>query len=334
MVPQTLSLAADLYGYPNRCLHCWLGHRPNRRMEEGADRFIVDCFAPHFERIAVYSWFREPDFCDGYEERWERDIALSKNARPERFELASFWRIVRDERYIPFLRRVGVRKVQLTLFGLRETQDRYVGRKGAFDEVLRATDLLAVGGITPRWQCFINEENRAEIPEVRRLWLERKEKYPEMEFFVHEGSCEGENRRLYPIRIRKEHIPEELIPDYLGYATLLTERECCALLREDRSALSFPVGDELVLNVTAGYDVFTNLTEMSGPWVVGNLKRDDPAEIVRRAVTGDTPALRALARHSWAELADRLGDSVSGRAFGLNDYRMYLVNEFFERFPS
>ena len=31
----------------------------------------------------------------------------------------------------------------------------------------------------------------------------------------------------------------------------------------------------------------------------------DPAEIVRRAVTGDTPALRALARHSWAELADR-----------------------------
>ena len=193
-----------MYGCPNRCLHCWLGHMPNRRMPEGSDEFIVGCFEPYFEKIAYYSWAREPDFCDDYRARWEKDIALSKNCKPERFELASFWRIVRDPDYIPFLKSVGVKKVQLTLFGLRETQDRYVGRKNAFDEVMKATDLLIEGGIISRWQCFINEENREEILEIRRIALEKREKdCPELEFFVHEGSCDGENRKLYPIRIRK-----------------------------------------------------------------------------------------------------------------------------------
>ena len=192
MINKQLNLVADLYGCPNRCLHCWLGHMPNRRMEDGADRFIVDYFAPYFEKIAFYSWLREPDFCEDYAARWARDLAVSKNAKPERFELASFWRIVRDEKYIPFLRSVGVKKVQLTFFGLKETQDRYVGRQGAYEEVLEATERLIRGGITPRWQCFLNEENREEIVQVLQTYEEiRRTKCPDMEFFVHEGSCDG-----------------------------------------------------------------------------------------------------------------------------------------------
>ena len=148
MSDRQLNLVVDMYGCPNRCMHCWLGHMPNRKMEEGADRFIVDYFDPYFDRIAYYSWLREPDFCDDYAARWRRDLEISKNAKPERFELASFYRIVRDENYIPFLKSVGVGKVQLTFFGLRETQDRYVGRKGAYEEVMKATELLIRGGIS------------------------------------------------------------------------------------------------------------------------------------------------------------------------------------------
>lgn len=58
-----LSLVVDLYGCPNRCRHCWLGHMPNRRMEEGADEWIFQYFEPFFENITFYSWLREPDFC-------------------------------------------------------------------------------------------------------------------------------------------------------------------------------------------------------------------------------------------------------------------------------
>ena len=332
MYHKLLNVAADLYGCPNRCLHCWLGHMPNRRMEEDADRFIMDYFDPYFERIAFYSWLREPDFCDGYAERWRRDLEISKNTKPERFELASFYRIVRDDRYIPFLQSVGVKKVQLTFFGLKETQDRYVGRKGAYDEVMKATDLLTAAGMIPRWQCFINEENRKEISELYRMSeARRKESCPELEFFVHEGTCDGENRKLYPIRIRKQDIPEELIPVYLNYSELMTERECCRILKEDRTHPAFPAGDSVTLNISNGYDVFYNYTNMSKAWIIGNLKKDRAGDLVSRVMAGDTPALRAAAKHSWAELAERYGDSSSDRVFSLDDYRMYLVNNEVEK---
>ena len=168
----SLSLAADLYGCPNRCLHCWLGHMPNLPMEPEADAWIVERFKPYFDRIAFYSWLREPDYCPDYRARWERDKALSVNAVPERFELASFWRLTRDPDYAAFLKELGVQRVQLSFFGLEETTDRYVGRKGAFRELLRATEILLENGICPRWQGFINEENRMELVELLPYYLD------------------------------------------------------------------------------------------------------------------------------------------------------------------
>ena len=198
-----LNIVVDMNGCPNRCRHCWLGHMPNRRMEDGADRFIVNYFSPYFDKIAYYSWLREPDYCDDYEERWKKDVNISKNTVPQRFELASFYRIVRDKKYVPFLKSVGVKKVQLTFFGLEPTQDRYIGRKGAFQEVMRASNILIREGVIPRWQCFINEENRDEIVQLYRMAREiRQNRCPELEFFVHEGSCDGENRKLYYVRYR------------------------------------------------------------------------------------------------------------------------------------
>ena len=326
-----LHLVVDMYGCPNRCLHCWLGHSPNRVMEAGADDFIVQYFAPYFDRIAYYSWTREPDYCPDYVARWQRDVAISVNCKPERFELASFYRIVRDAQYIPFLRSVGVAKVQLTLFGLEATQDRYVGRNGAYAEVMRATDLLIAGGITPRWQCFINEENAAEIVQLYHMAEEmRRTRCPQMEFFVHEGSCEGENRKLYDIRITKPHIPQELIPVYFDYDELHTEAECCAMLAADRTHPTYEVGEDITLYISNTYDVFYNFTNMSAPWAIGNLKREAPEALVRRIVSGDTFALRAARQCTWAQLVARYGDPQSLRAFSLGDFKDYLFNNYLD----
>ena len=327
-----LNLVVDMYGCPNRCLHCWLGHMPNRRMEADADRFIVDFFDPYFDQIAYYSWLREPDFCDDYEDRWKKDLQISKNAIPERFELASFYRIVRDERYIPFLRSVGVKKVQLSFFGLKDTQDCYVGRKGAYEEILKATDLLIEGGIIPRWQCFINEENKDEIVEIWHMAQKlRQERCPQLEFFVHGGTCEGENRRLYPIRIRKKDIPAELTPVFLDYDELLEERECLKRLGEDPCIDLFPIGEEITRNISNTCDVYYNFTNMSPPWIIGNLKEDEPEELVRKIVLGDTHALNRIRECSWSELGEKYGDDSSEKAFELDDYRIYLVNSELER---
>ena len=53
MNKKLLSLVVDMYGCPNRCRHCWLGHMPNIKMEKGADQWIVDYFKPYFEKIGI-----------------------------------------------------------------------------------------------------------------------------------------------------------------------------------------------------------------------------------------------------------------------------------------
>lgn len=124
-----LTLCFDMNGCPNRCKHCWIGHMKNKQMKDDDAEFVVDYFKPYFSNITFYSWLREPDFCQDYKARWLKDIALSPSKKPERFELASFYLLVRDPNYVHFLKDVGVKKVQLTLFGMEELTDKYVGRK-------------------------------------------------------------------------------------------------------------------------------------------------------------------------------------------------------------
>ncbi len=332
-----LTLAVDLYGCPNRCRHCWLGHMPNPAMEPGADAWIVDRFQPFFGRIEFYSWLREPDFCPDYRERWERDKRLSVNDAPQRFELASFWRLVRDPDYVGFLREVGVRCVQLSFFGMEEATDRFIGRRGAFAELLRATDVLLGHGILPRWQAFIHEENRAELTELLRLSEEME--LPRraeaaggaFRFFVHPGTCDGENRRLYPIRIRRAHIPEELIPYYLNYERNFPESELCGRWRDDDSRFVPHNGEEIVLYVAGNFDLFFNFTHMRPEWRIGNLKEDPAEELVRRVVEEDIPALRTARETSLGELVRHFGDPASDRAFEEDDYKQYLLNTCLER---
>ena len=337
MIEKPLSLAVDLAGCPNRCLHCWLGHMPNRPMEPGADAWIVDRFRPFFQTIAFYSWLREPDFCPDYRERWERDKALSVNSLPKRFELASFWRLVRDPDYVRFLKELKVPAVQLSFFGLEETTDRHVGRRGAFLELLQASRLLIENGISPRWQGFLHEENREELAALPHLAeeLELKSRCEAFggafRFFVHAGSCDGENRKLYPIRIRKGHIPPELIPYYLDYPEVRTERELCRAFADDDAPVEYHNEKELVLNVSNTYDVYFNFTHMRPEWRIGNLKTDPIGELVRAAVEEDTPALRAARAISLGELVRRYGDPGSERAFFPEDYKSWLLNCHLER---
>ena len=336
MYHQPLSLAVDMYGCPNRCRHCWLGHMPNRTMEEGADVWIVDYFKPYFDAISYYSWLREPDFCGGYRERWLRDNAISVNAKPERFELASFWRLVRDPDYVKFLKEVGTKKVQLTLFGLEEMTDKYVGRKGAFQEVLKATEILLENQIAPRWQAFITEENKEEVAAlpalIKTLDLEKRcRAFSEaFKFFVHAGSCDGENRKLYPIRIEKAHIPEILIPYYWRYDALLTEAACCARLQGSADHEVPHNEDRIVLQISNTFDVYFNFTHMTEAWKIGNLKTDAQAEIIRRIVEEDIPALDLARQVTLGELVRLYGDPASGKTFSLGDYQEYLLNRYLE----
>ncbi len=336
MYNKLLVICTDMYGCPNRCKHCWLGHMSNRPMSENADTIIVDFFKPFFRKITYYSWLREPDYCNNYRERWNRDNQISVNAKPKRFELASFWRLVRDPDYIFFLKEVAVKRVQLTFFGMEETTDKYIGRKGAFQELLKATEILVENQIAPIWQAFINEENKNEIVQLRYMIdsLKLKERClafgEEFKFFVHCGSCDGENRKLYNIRIKKAHIPEIIKPYYLNYSEVMTERECCELLKDNTSYFIYHNEDTIVLNISNAFDVYFNFTHMSKAWKIGNLKMDAPEELIQKIIQEDTAALNLARTIQIKKLVERYGNAQSDRAFFLEDYKSYLLNCYLE----
>ena len=335
-----LTLAVDMYGCPNRCKHCWLGHMQNRRMDSKTDEILIEYFKPYFESITYYSWLREPDYCDDYKQRWIKDNEISVNAKPSRFELASFYRLVRDEEYVKFLKDVDVKKVQLTFFGLESMTDTYIGRKNAYNELLSATNILLSNGIVPRWQAFINEENKYEIVKLvdvineQNLYERCAHVGGVFEFFIHEGSCDGENLKLYPIRIQKENIPEQLLPHYMEYDEILEEKECVRLLSKSEEKIIFETTDDIVLNVSNNMDVYYNYTHMSKPWIIGNILKDDAQELVRKVIEGDTYALNAVKGISYSELAKKYGNTSSTKVFRFDDYKMYLVNQYLDEYSK
>lgn len=331
-----LTLVVDMYGCPNRCKHCWLGHMPNRTVADNTDEQLIAYFKPYFDSITYYSWVREPDYCDDYRQRWIKDNEISIQDKPMRFELASFYRLVRDEAYVKFLKEAGVKQVQLTFFGLEAMTDFYVGRKNAYQELLLATEILLSNGIAPRWQAFIYENNKDEIVKLLDVidelnLYERCASFgEEFQFFVHAGSCDGENLKQYPVRIQKENIPEQLIPYYWEYDENLAEKECMALLSESHEKIEFEISDDIVLNISNDLNVFYNYTHMTQPWIIGNILKEDPKEMVRKIVEGDTDALNKLRSCSYSQLAKQYGDPTSTKVFTLDDYKMYIVNRYLD----
>ena len=168
MLFRQITVCLDMRGCPNRCRHCWLGVTPNGHLEEPDLRFVAQAFRPFTRDLEVMDWYREPDYGDDYQKMWELTGALSDRKTPH-FENLSIWRAVRDSNYIPWLRSLGVRSAQLTLFGGEETTDLFFGRKGVYREILETIDRLLENGIAPRIQTFIYKQNIGELPHIEKL---------------------------------------------------------------------------------------------------------------------------------------------------------------------
>ena len=133
----SITVCLDMFGCPNRCKHCWIGHSPNGNLTNDDLRFIAEKFRPFTNCLKVYDWYREPDYKDNYKELWSLCNSLS-DAHEKHFELISVWRIVRDKEYVKWLSSLELKKAQLTLFGGQKKTDYYTGRKNAYNETLKA----------------------------------------------------------------------------------------------------------------------------------------------------------------------------------------------------
>ncbi len=344
-----IDLCVDMYGCPNRCRHCWVGHPQNGHMTVNDLTEIAAQFRPYAREFEVFDWYREPDFKDNYKELWELRKQLSDKITPH-FELISVWRIVRDSEYVKWLVSLGLSKAQLTLFGGETTTDDYTGRKGAYREILQAIDILIENKIFPRIQVFVNKDNIGELPLVEKLILE--EHLPERcaafggEFtcFVHQGSCDRENAKLYGVRVTQDDLQKipPLLSDYtrkhfhamnLNEVFGQTERELYQKLITDASTGSYVV-DSPVLYVDHAYNVYPNISAPVPYWCLGNLKESSAEEILQNYLSGKSVAQTVRREIPLCEIVKQCGDPSSLRLFGEQDYIDYLVNKYCERKTS
>lgn len=186
-------------------------------------KFVANEFRPFTYNLEVSDRYREEDYKDNYKELWQLTTELSDTRTPH-FENISYWRVVRDSEYVKWLASLGVKAAQLTIFGDEATTDYFVGRKGAYKEILQTIDTLLENKITPRIQTFINKSNIDELPYIKNLIesldLENRcvDIGREFEFFLHQGSCDGENEQFYDVWITPDDVDK--IPQKLVYFTL------------------------------------------------------------------------------------------------------------------
>lgn len=338
-----ITVCLDMHGCPNRCKHCWIGHWPNGNLTEQDLRFVAESFRPMAEKLTVYDWYREPDFKDDYRNLFALCHELSDTDDPH-FELISVFRIARDPAYAGWLSSLGLRYAQLTLFGGEAKTDFYTGRKGAYRDILKAIDMLLAHHISPRLQFFANKDNIGELPLIDELIDELK--LPErcrsfggnFTFFLHQGSCDGENGKLYDIRVTPEDLKsipprlEEYTLSYFGKNRIEdvfgeTEQALCRRLGSDQTTNSY-ASDEPVFYVDGKFNVYPNITSPSPIWLLGNLKEEGAEAIVRKFIDNGSLAQRVRRSVPLDEIIKKAGDENSLRLFEEDDFVVYCLNRY------
>jgi len=333
---RSLKLWVDMHGCPNRCLHCWLGHGPNGHMNEDDLRYAAEAFRPFAREFEVFSHYREPDFADNYKELWALETELSDKQAPH-FELMSVWRAARDPDYVPWLKQLGLKACQLTLFGGEAMTDKYTGRRGAYRDILRGIELLQENGIAPRIQAFVNQETIAEMHLVDELIRTYDIKFA----FAHQGSCMGANAKQYEIWPTPETL--ERLPPLLTALSLKhwkakslqkifgeTEQTLYQKLSRSNNTHRF-VTAKPYFDIDYNWDMYSNIGTPTAKWCLGNLKRDGAQAIVECYLNEKSPAQAARRNIPLGEMVRACGDPASQRLFDRGDYEDYILEQYCER---
>ena len=343
---EKITVCLDMAGCPNRCKHCWLGVSKNGNFTNSDLEYVADTFKPYADKFEIASWYREPDYKNNYKELWALENQLSTEKTPH-FELMSFWRIVRDGEYVKWLYSLGVRVCQLTLFGMEETTDYYIGRKGAFQEILKATDMLLLNGIAPRFQIFVTKNNISELALLESLIikmnLERRsaEIGQRFQLFVWQGDCSGANEQFYDVRLTPEDILK--IPNEFAEYTIMhfgkssidevlgsTECKLYEELVTEKTTQSI-ISSKPVFNVDKDFNVFPNLTYPS-PWLnLGNLKADGVDIVISNYLNFKSTAQDVMIRIRICDMVKQCGNPSSQRLFQKDDYITYIMNQYCKR---
>jgi hypothetical protein len=331
---QKIGIAFDMHGCPNRCRHCWLGAAGSRTLSVEDVRWGVAQFRSWMtaadtpiRELAVSTWFREPDYSNDYRQLYDLERELCDGA-PPRYELLSIWRLARDGSYAEWARSVGPDTCQISFFGLREANDWFYRRSGAFDDALIASERLLEVGMKPRWQIFLTTrlipdlDGLLALVDRMRLRARVEALGGEFQLFMHPPGPDGAARRIEDLRPTADQVsdlPEAIMAPSRRHhgktALWRTQQELHAELLRENGSPDPHHAQQLWLNICSNWDVYPS-TSTTEPWnCLGNLKRDPLDTILSRFEHDDVPGLAVQYHMPPAELAAQYGDPDSQRIY-------------------
>lgn len=343
---EKLTVCLDMKGCPNRCKHCWLGVIPNGNLNKNDLIYIANEFKKVTKKIQVYSWFREPDYFNNYQEIFELEKQLS-DFHYNHFELASYFKIVRDNEYAKWLKSIGVNEVQLTFFGLEETTDYYIGRKGAFNELIASIDILLKAKITPRIQLFLFKDNLKEMEALINFFkdinLEEKCKEVNDHFslFAHLSVCIGESMKLYESRLEESDIKD--IPSYIltnSFSHFKTTSVKEIFGDKESKLYNYFLNNDYkidlidshpVFYIDKDFNVYSNKGTISKVWSLGCLKELTIEQIIENYLNNRCIAFNAYNNIPFKEMVETVSNKNSNKLFTKDDYIIYILDKYLNK---
>lgn len=339
-----LGVMVDMAGCPNRCRHCWLGSHKNGSMKTLEFRGIAEQFknwkdesGRGISELGFFSWWREPDYRDDYRELWELEQELSSPGRAQRFELLSTWRLAFDENYAKWAKSLPTNICQITFFGMDESTDWGMRRKGAFHDQLLATERCLGVGIAPRWQLFLTNRCINELDDFTRLIykLELHKRCEaigqKFEVFIGGMSPEGNGYEIDNLRLTEDDlhlIPQELLsitrdgtiplgkPEY-ELLDCLTDCETPPNMSANMHSLS----------INTDFDVYPNIAEPTEWWRLGNLRTDGIDKIIKAYRDETTPGMVTNQTIPIRELAKKYGVPNSKKLYHKDDLIIRFMHQ-------
>lgn len=206
--------------------------------------------------------------------------------------------------------------------------------------------------IAPRIQIFVNQSNLLCLNSIVTLCndlniAQKCEAFgQQFELFVSAGSCDGENEKLYPIRMESGDLSK--IPDYLTKHTIsymkkpsikdvfgFSEKYLCTEFHDWNQSV-YSKSKSPTFYIDSNLNAYPNLTSTHPWWKIGNLLTDGCETILKRYMEDDFFAAKEMKANNFENLLELYGNVNSYKLFEVDDYYYYIWNlylrEAFEKF--
>lgn len=160
------------------CFYCFQDEytNPNQRVEpqvvDAFFKYIDSEFAGRHKYITIFGG--EP-FLEGQAQYESMEYFINKCAERD-IDIAVVTNGYVIEKYLPLLKKVNVREIQITLDGMADVHNKrraLKGGKDSFDTIVRNVDLLVQNNISVNMRMVVDKENINELPKLAQFAIDK-----------------------------------------------------------------------------------------------------------------------------------------------------------------